>query len=369
MAADYDLVILGSSTTAELLALEANARNARVAWITFPQIVSDWHIRQLYHPNPDWLWQLVSRGIDVIEAEAQLVAPSTVQVEKRTLTGRHFAVCNPAPLNLRQLVQGWTWQEFYACHHTLTELTIVGGSNLCLAVAQWLNQRGIAVSLLLPTTTLLPQVDREANRFLQAQLEGQGIKIFTGHRVTATRKSADGETMEVWAGDRHFVVRHLLLPQFPAILPQLQLHFVPTGRLHLVRHRTDVPAILRAVLFWYREASTPLAITCAQTCPAIAQVSGFRYGSGKTLVLRSVSPQHFAKIITTPRGEIISASMVGTSAVFWIEAIAQAMRSQKSIHSLPTHDPISAELVAQFLSQERHPLRELWLNVCRDFHL
>lgn len=369
MAADYDLIILGSSTAAEQLALEASARKARVAWITFPAIVSDWHIQQLLHPQLDWQWQLVSRGIDVLETGAQLVAPHTLQVGRRTLTGKHFVVCNPSQLNLRQWVQGWTWQDFYHGHPPLAELAVVGASALSVAVAQWLNRRGVAVSLLLPTTSLFPSVDRETTGFLQAQLEGQGIKVFTGHKVTATRKSGDGQALEVWAGDRHFTVSHLLLPQFNSVVSQLRLEFISSKRLHFLTSRNDIASILKRTLFWFEEVRDALSLIYYPTDPVIAQVSHAGKPQGKQLVLRSIGSAHFAKVVTSPKGEILSASMVGESAVFWIEAIAQVMRAGKCIGSLSTHNPISAELVAQFSEQQRHPLRELWLNICRDFHL
>lgn len=373
MAADYDLVILGSSAIAELLALEAKSRSARVAWITFPEIISDWHIQQLLSPNPDWQWQLAVSGIDVITGAAQFIAPNAVQAGQRTLTARHFVVCDPVSLNLRQAQGGWTWQDFYELHHTLTELTIAGGDDLCIAIAQWLHRQGTAVSLLVPTASIFPQIDREATRFLQAQLESQGIKIFTGHRVTATRQADAGQSIVVWAGDRRFEVKHLLLPQFISVVPQLNLECVPSRRLHYLTHKSDIDRILAKALFagWWGQARkvTNHTMTCCHTQPAIAQVVSMKDMQGKKLVLRSVSDRHFAKLIATPQGQILSASMVRESAIFWIEAIAQAMQYGKSIKTLSTCNPISQELVAQFERQQSQPLLALWLNICRDFDL
>jgi len=371
MAADYDLVILGSSATAERLALAAKAYSARVAWITFPEIISDWHIQQLWHPNPDWQWQLANRGIDVLAQSAQFVAPNAVQVEKRILTARHFVVCHPPQANWHQLVQGWTWQEFYDLHHTLTEIAIAGNDALCVAIAQWLNQQGIQVSLLLPNASIFPQLDREAARFLQAQLEGQGIKVFTGHRVTATKQVDAGQAVAVWAGDRHFSVSNLLLPRFISVVPQLALDLVPRSRLHYLTNRHDIDSILQKVVFagWFRRKASPI-ITCYHTQPAIAQVGSMSHPpTRQKLVLRSVSAQHFAKIITTPSGQILSACMVGQSAVFWIEAIAQAMQSARTLKTLSASDPISYDLRSQFERQQSYPWQELWLNICRDFNL
>ncbi len=373
MAVDYDLVILGCSAIAELLALEAKSRSARVAWITFPQIISDWHIQQLLSPNPDWQWQLASQGIDVLAASAQFIAPNAVQAGERTLTARHFVVCDPIQLNLRQLKAGWTWQDFYELHPSLTELTIAGGDALCIAIAQWLHRQGVPVNLLVPTAAIFPQIDREADRFWQAQLESQGIKLFTGHRVTATQQAEAGGSIVVWAGDRRFEVKHLLLPQFISVVPQLNLGLVPHRRLHYLTNKSDIDRILAKALFagWWGRArkGTNHTMTCYYTQPAIAQVVSSTDTQGKKLVLRSVSDRHFAKLITTPSGQIFSASMVGESAIFWIEAIAQAIQNQQPIKKLPTCNPISQELVAQFKRQQRQSLLELWLNICRDFNL
>jgi len=375
MAADYDLVILGSSAIAELLALEARSCSARVAWITFPTIVSDWHIQQLLSPNPDWQWQLAAKGIDVLAESGQFITPNAVQAGQRRLTARHFVVCDPIPLNLRQLKGGWTWQDFYELRHSLTELTIVVSDALCVAIAQWLQRQGVAVRLLVPTGSIFPQIDCEAARFLQAQLESQGIQIFTGHRVTATRQADAGESIVVWAGDRPSVVKHLLLPQFTAVARQLNLECVPRRRLHFLTNKGDIDRILAKALFanWFGRTTHSQAIrqtmTCYHTQPAIAQVVSSTDTLGKKLVLRSADAQHFAKLITTAQGQILSATMVGQSATFWIEAIAQAMQSQRSIKTLPTCNPISQELVAQFERQQRQPWWELWLNICRDFNL
>lgn len=375
MAVDYDLVILGSSAIAELLALEAKSRSARIAWITFPQIISDWQIQQLLSPNPDWQWRLAVSGIDVLTESAQFIAPNVVQAGERRFSARHFVVCHPIQPSWRQVSGGWTWQDFYELRHNLTELTIAGGDALCLAIAQWLNKQGVPVSLLVPTATIFPQIDREAARFWQAQLESQGIKILTGHRVTATQLADDGQSVVVWAGDRRFAVKHLLLPHFISVVPQLNLDLVSHKRLHYLTHSTDIDCILQKVIFsnWFgrtaNSQATKQTITYCYTQPAIAQVVSSKDIRGTKLVLRSANAGHFAKLIATPSGQILSATMVGESAVFWIEAIAQAMQNQQSIKTFLANDSISQELVAQFYRQQSQPLLELWLNICRDFNL
>jgi pyruvate/2-oxoglutarate dehydrogenase complex dihydrolipoamide dehydrogenase (E3) component len=83
-----------------------------------------------------------------------------------------------------------TMEHSFAVHRRLEErpcesAVLIGGGYIGLEMADALTQRGLAVTLLSRTATVLPTVDAEIGLLVEEELRRHGVHVFTN--VTATQ--------------------------------------------------------------------------------------------------------------------------------------------------------------------------------------
>ena len=83
-----------------------------------------------------------------------------------------------------------TMEDSFAVHRRLDESScasavLIGGGYIGLEMADALRQRGLAVTLLSRTATVLPTVDAEIGLLVEEELRRHGVNVFTN--VTATQ--------------------------------------------------------------------------------------------------------------------------------------------------------------------------------------
>ena len=247
MAVDYDLVIIGSSRVGIYAAQKAALLQARVALVTQSELLPDntvigkaiaeigqWNYRlsdyasntstelvslaaaqkravkieravQTYNSLAD----LAALGVDVIVEKGEFcrLPQLAFQTAKRRLRSRKFLIATgasfvPEFVSQQDVKEYLTldkfWQTDFACLGQ--EIIVVGGDPAALELAQTLVRFQKDVTLITPQSRILPREDAEVVLLLQAQLEAEGIKIYTDAAVSQI-KTIDGQKW-LQAGDR-----------------------------------------------------------------------------------------------------------------------------------------------------------------------
>lgn len=357
MAMDYDLVILGCNQWSQKLATTANAHGARTAWLTFPEIVSPLSLEQMIHDRSTPWEEIQQMGVDVIRDSGNFIRKQTIQVRHRQITSRHFVICgrDRSPNWNPRIFDCLRWQDFLSFPLSYQSVAIGGGSADSCMVAQWLNRKGKEVHLFLPSDRVLPKLDMEVGRFLQATLEAQGIAIYPNHRVTAVKGT------KIWASGAIFQTDIMIMPHFRELVDALNLVFVPPSRLHYFHSAQDIYPILHKVL-WGMIPKPAGTFQIVATHPPIVQWQSDTLNN-RSLVARSFV-HGFTKVLTDRRGKVIFVSSIGKESDLLLDTLPD-----QYLPRLPAIHPLIADLQAQFDQQKSpHPLLKFVLSVAKDFN-
>ena len=433
MAVDYDLVVIGATLEGIFAANLAASFKARVALVDLPvsshfsstEIVYSrtlsqtnnflQHLRDgvqlgiypVLNLNPqlnqvtafadrvlDNLAQqnslagLAGAGVDVISGVGEFVRSPNLAfiVGKRCLRSRAYTIATGSSAigkNLEQLEKiGYLttkdlWQK--DCLASLPDrLAIIGGTPLALELTLNLAKLGKNIAFIIEGDRLLPNEDREVSWLIQAQLEAEGVKVFTNSPLTQV-KLIDA-TKWLQAGDRAIETDQIIFggERSPNIL-SLNLSVVgvkfSSKGLKLNRKlQTTNPRIygcgdvaggypfphlacyeasiaVKNALFFPRlkvdYRSIPIAIF---TDPPLARVgiteeqARSRYGQNVSVVKQyfknivgaqiSGKTTGFYKSISTRQGKILGIHIVGPQAPELIGSLALAMRHDISLNEI-----------------------------------
>src|SRR5881275_325319 len=91
----------------------------------------------------------------------------------------------------------WTYFEAMVPDKMLKSLLVVGSGAIGIEFASFYRAFGAEVTVVEVLPQILPVEDVEISAFARKQFEKQGIKIFTGAKVTKLEKKADGVTATI----------------------------------------------------------------------------------------------------------------------------------------------------------------------------
>ena len=259
MALDYDLVIIGSSPEAIYAAQNAVQLQARVALVTQSdrhqhppedllvslREIGNFNYQLTHHPfssllehQPtialsqarNWLQDfdspennnyslanLAVLGVDVIVGRGEFYSQPELgfQVAGRKLRSRNFLLATGTSFlttadkrnfNLCMTPQDLARQNLADLPQ---QIIIVGSEPFALELAQTLARFEREITLVVETGRILPQEDPDIAILIQAQLEAEGIKLFTGLKVSQI-KAINGQKW-IQAGDRALVADEIIM--------------------------------------------------------------------------------------------------------------------------------------------------------------
>lgn len=392
MSVDYDLVVIGTNAHAyELVKLAAQAE-ARVAWIC-DRDISNPHLNMLeivnvlqelqtrlnqksqseryqlfaqeispmiskFHHNEileiaqtneidvilgkykfSGRFQNKSHNSHILEVSETDTTETSRQLAKRSLSSRIYAIADELPTSLPKIF-GLSEHDYLTANQLLhledlpNSIAVLGDDADACVIAQMLNFLGVQTLLITHQPHILPNVDVAIARTFQAQLETEGIKIYTHTQVTAVSQIEHNRS-QIWIENTTIECDRLLIPIAPS-----NFYFPRDRHIYECRSHTDVRAIMRQNLqtnFWSSPSpsKTP-TVTYIPTTPPIAQVDPCVAANDRPVyVLESVDEQMgLCKIICDRDGQILRASMIGEQAKFVIEAIAIAIQSKIKVQHL-----------------------------------
>ncbi len=154
--------------------------------------------------------------VAVYEGEATIIAPQTVRVrtaqgEALELRAHHLVIATGAravvpaswPADGRRVL---TYLEAIVQERLPRSVVIVGGGAIGVEFATLWNAYGSEVTLVEMLPHLLPLEDEEAAIELERSFRKRGIRVLTGHRVTALETQADGVQLTLSSNDATLTV-------------------------------------------------------------------------------------------------------------------------------------------------------------------
>lgn len=421
MAIDYDLVVLGMGSYAYQLVAAAAKLEARVAWVCNQDMGSTHlntsQIRQVFsilkhnlqkYPRykrrevfyreiipvlnkfaqQELLGNIQIANVDLILGEWQfhelsqskykdlplLEVSNLNKSSSRKLQSRAYAIAsdyvandNEIP-NFANLLESsyLTINQLLGSEDLPDSVTLIGDDAYTCEIAQAVNFLGIKTTLIANHSHILPSVDVAITRTLQAQLEIEGIEIYTQTKVTAIEHLPNGRS-KIWIDHQVLECDRLLLPN------DYQARQFPNHpHIYSCNSDQDVQKVINQTLqtnFWRSPKIINNKITYVETTPAIAQLGTMQvFNLENVHILDSCSELGQSKVICDRQGHIIGASVLGDRSKLVIEAINIAMQGKVKVQDLDLEDLQTQWQEILNSKRDRHRLRD-WFTFRRDWNI
>ena len=352
------------------------------------------------HDSPE---RFESLGVEVIFGEGQFKDQKTFTVNGRDLKARAFVVSTGSrpqvpPIEGIEEVGFLTNEQIFSLKERPQSLAVIGAGPIGCELGQAMHRLGSQVTIVSSRDHILPKEDPEAALVVEKQLEADGVNILRGKR--ATKVEVINGKKHLWVGEEKIVVDEILVssgrvPNVHSLnLEAAGVEYTEKGivvnpKLQTTNKRIygcgdviggyqfthvagyEAAVVVQNALFFPSAKADYRVIPWATfTEPELARVglsekqARDRYGD-KIEVLKQDfaevdraqaegATEGFAKIITTSKGEILGAHLVGASAGELIHEIILAMKNKLPvsaltgiIHIYPTLSEVNSKAALQ----------------------
>lgn len=126
-------------------------------------------------------------GVDVIQGEARITSPYTVEVGGRVLTTRSIVIASGAAPRVPSIpgieaMSYWTSDTVWSLRELPPRLLVLGGGPVGCELAQCFQRLGSRVTLVQRGPRLLSREDPELSELLAERFRSEGIELRLGHR-------------------------------------------------------------------------------------------------------------------------------------------------------------------------------------------
>jgi pyruvate/2-oxoglutarate dehydrogenase complex dihydrolipoamide dehydrogenase (E3) component/uncharacterized membrane protein YdjX (TVP38/TMEM64 family) len=139
-------------------------------------------------------------GVDVIQAEARLVSPWTVEAGGRRITARSIVLATGArplvpPIPGLDGVEYLTSDTLWDLRELPKRLVVLGGGPIGAELAQCFARFGSEVTIVEMAARLLPREDADAAAELESRFRAEGLRLATAHRAVRVETGAEGQVL------------------------------------------------------------------------------------------------------------------------------------------------------------------------------
>jgi len=399
---DYDLLIIGGGMPSYLLAEAATQNHARVGFVPSSRLMT----MATYQTDRlgNWLEALSLLGVDVLPSEGYFVGKQTFIAQGKRISARLIVLAIPPqhpPIKIHGLaaVPYVTSEDFFKIERIPTSIAILGEDALSCSIAQNLCRAGTKVTLLV-ANHLLPGVDGEIARLLQAKLEIDGIDVLTTTTPSAVDVLENGQ-IRLWSSDQSIVCHSLYLPLvMEDYLESLNLAAaqikVEQGmivhnkqgqttnpRVFLCQQAADIPYLLRQLIGFNWRKPVPHSPILVNTDPALGSIgmtetaARRRFGKGIKVGRYPLLPEGICKMICLPNGKILGAHILSERAPEVIESIGLVMKLNLRLPQIAPYrfevPALITEIAQQFQVKQTTPADKLnklrWLGLRRSWNI
>lgn len=377
-------------------------------------------IRQI-EPN-DSPERFAALGVEVIFGDGQFTDLETFTVNGRPLRPKNFVIATgtrPAipPLPGLEHTPHLTNETLFSVEDNIPHLLILGGGPIGCEMAQALARLGSRITVFDLAPRLLPREDEDISEVVGNQFRQEGIGLHLGIQVVKV-EHANGEVRvllehpqqgQVWLSGSHLLIAAGRKPNLENLGLDKAGVTLDKGRLvldarlrtsnknvyacgdvagpylftHMAEHQAGV--VLRNALFhWPSKAQIDNIPWCTYTDPELARVGLSESEAQQQGIAHRVYRFPFAdidravtagetagmaKIVTTPRGKLLGACIIGPQAgeliAEYVLAINKGMKAadlSNTIHIYPTLAQINRRVADQRLKEALTPNRKWWLK-------
>ena len=352
------------------------------------------------HDSPE---RFESLGVEVIFGEGQFKDQKTFTVNGRDLKARAFVVSTGSrpqvpPIEGIEEAGFLTNEQIFSLKERPQSLAVIGAGPIGCELGQAMHRLGSQVTIVSSRDHILPKEDPEAALVVEKQLEADGVNILRGKR--ATKVEVINGKKHLWVGEEKIVVDEILVssgrvPNVHSLnLEAAGVEYTEKGivvnpKLQTTNKRIygcgdviggyqfthvagyEAAVVVQNALFFPSAKADYRVIPWATfTEPELARVglsekqARDRYGDKIEVLKQNFAEvdraqaegatEGFAKIITTSKGEILGAHLVGPSAGELIHEIILAMKNKLPvsaltgiIHIYPTLSEVNSKAALQ----------------------
>ena len=125
-------------------------------------------------------------GVDVVQGEARITSPWSVEVDGKTIHTRNIVVATGGgpfvpPIEGIDQVDYYTSDNLWDMRHKPQKLVVLGGGPIGCELAQAFARLGVAVTQIEMLPKLLLREDDEISTLVQEKFVAEGIEVLTGH--------------------------------------------------------------------------------------------------------------------------------------------------------------------------------------------
>ncbi len=129
-----------------------------------------------------------SLGVDVIEGEARIISPYTVEVNGQTITARSIVIATGArpfvpPIEGIQDIEYYTSDNLWQMREKPENMLVLGGGPIGCELAQSFNRLGIAVTQVEMLERIMMREDPEISEIVYKQFQAEGVDVRVGHKA------------------------------------------------------------------------------------------------------------------------------------------------------------------------------------------
>ena len=359
-------------------------------------------------------------GVEVVFAEAQFVAKDRLVVDGREITARNFVIATGSrpfipPIMGLSSIDYLINESIFDIKDNIEHLIIIGSGAIGCELAQSFARLGSKVSLV-GRSGILAIEDSDMSEVVKQQFEEEGVDLHLGVDVTQIEKIERGLCVTLSKNGSEFTIEgsHLLIAVGrQANIENMGLEkagvAIKNGRLdidarlrttnkriyacgdvagpylftHMAEHQAGI--VLRNTLFHLpAKAQTSAIPWCTFTDPELARVGlsereaqqqgiehrVYRFDFEELdQAITSGETKGKAKIITTPKGKLLGACIVGAHAgeliAEYVLAISQGLNVSalsNTIHIYPTLAQINRRVADQRMKEALTPSRKKWIK-------
>lgn len=375
--------------------------------IKFDQVIN--HVNSVIstiepHDSPERFRGL---GVEVIFGDGKFIDKNTFEVEGRQLQARNFVISTGSSPKIPDIeglkeVGFITNEQVFSLTKLPKSIVIMGGGAIACELGQALRRLGSEITIIASRSQLLPKEDSEASQIIENQFQEEGIKIIKSAKAEKVELIEDKKV--VFVRGEKLISEEILVcigrtPNIKSLnLEKANVDYNLQGikvnkKLQTTNKKIygcgdvigsyqfthvagyEATIVLQNALFFPTKKVDYRVIPYAIfTSPELARVGLTEhqakdiYGD-KIFILKQETKGNdrnqtdgktkgFAKIITTLKGDILGATVIGESAGELIHEIVLAMRnnlkvsSLTSIHIYPTLSEINSKTGLLFTKQK-----------------
>jgi pyruvate/2-oxoglutarate dehydrogenase complex dihydrolipoamide dehydrogenase (E3) component/uncharacterized membrane protein YdjX (TVP38/TMEM64 family) len=148
----------------------------------------------------DSVQRYTALGVEVIQAQARITSPFTVEADGRILTTRSIVVATGArpfvpPIKGLDQVAFLTSDNVWQLRQRPARLVVLGGGPIGAELTQTFARLGCRVTQVEMMDRIMIREDEDVSELIRQKFEAEGVRVLTGHKAKEVRTTGDHKVL------------------------------------------------------------------------------------------------------------------------------------------------------------------------------